>query len=436
MKSIGETICRETLAAEAFRSLRWLLLFLLGVLSGACSKDQMTASNSESPVSQPAATQPQPRGSEIIRLDAVAACRAGVTVGEARKVGATRVLRVEGRVAANGNRTVTAGSFTEGIVVEGHVFEGSFVKEGQVLARIHSHELHEVEAEYRQAQANLERRKAEHEYAQQAHARASRLYEIKAGSLQQLQQTETDLESAQSSVKIAEAAIESATVHLHYLGVKPSDIHKNWDSFSGAHRDDEGVRHLVQVRSPITGTVISRMVSKGDVVSLAETLYTISDLRRLWVMAQVPEEHLGLLQTGMGVEVAVRAYPDERFPGRIAWIANSLDPNTRTVQVRCEVANSDGRLKLEMYATLLIRTGDTNEAIVVPAEAVQDIDGRPSVFVRVSENTFEVRQVEIGQQLVDGTEIASGLEPGESVVIHGAFTLKSELMKGQTIEEH
>ncbi len=368
----------------------------------------------------------------VVRLEPVAAQLAGLSVEAVREVSATRILEVEGRVVENQERTVTVGSFTEGIVVESYVLEGSFVEEGQVLARIHSHELYEVKAEYRKARADLQRRQAELDYARQAHQRAERLYQLKAGSLQQLQQNQTALQAAQSAVTMAEAEIESAQIHLNYLGVELGDIYP-----SAAQPDDRGETplHLVEVHSPIRGTVIARLITKGGVAAPAERLYTISDLSRLWVIAQVPEEHLGLVKKGMQVEIQVRAYPDESFPGRVLWVGDSLDRNTRTVQVRCQVDNPQRRLKLEMYASLLIRAGQGESVLVVPPAAVQVVDTTSVVFVQMTDHSFQLRPVEPGRQLAQGLEIAAGLEKGEQVAVGGVFVLKSELLKDRIIEE-
>ena len=411
---------------------RTLILGVFSVLLAGCSEAPIAVPDIPSVPTRTVAAPRQNSIPPVVRLEPIAAERAGLSVEAVREVSATRVLKVEGRVAENQERTVTVGSFTEGIVVESYVFEGSSVAEGQVLAQIHSHELHQVEAEYRKARADLQRRQAELEYVRQAQQRAERLHQIKAGSLQQLQQTQTALQVAQSGVTMAEAEIESAQIHLSYLGVELEDIHH-----SAAQPDDkeEAPQHLVQIRSPIRGTVIARNITKGGVVAAAEPLYTISDLSRLWVIAQVPEEHLALVKKGMPVEIQVRAYPDESFPGKVLWVGDSLDRHTRTVQVRCQVGNSQRRLKLEMYATLLIRVDQGESAIVVPPAAVQVVDTTSVVFVQVADHSFQLRVVEPGRQVAQGLEIVAGLEEGELVAVAGAFILKSELLKGRMIEE-
>ena len=231
---------------------------------------------------------------------------------------------------------------------------------------------------------------------------------------------------------IAEAGIESARIHLSYLGVKLEDIHH-----SAVQPDDRGEppQHLAELRSPIRGTVITRNITKGGVAVAADPLYTVSDLSRLWVIAQLPEEHLGLVRKGMPVEILVRAYPDETFPGKVLWVGDSLDRHTQTVQVRCQVGNSRRRLKLEMYVTLLIRAGCGEPTIVVPAAAVQVVDTISVVFVQVAEHSFQMRQVEPGRQLAQGLEIVAGLEEGELVAVGGAFILRSELLRDRVREK-
>jgi RND family efflux transporter MFP subunit len=193
--------------------------------------------------------------------------------------------------------------------------------------------------------------------------------------------------------------------------------------------------HLIEVLSPVSGTILDRTVSQGAVVTPSESLYVISDLSRLWVIAQVPEQHLSLLRKGLAVDVSVRAYPGKVFPARITNIGDSLDPETRTVEVRCELSNPGRQLKTEMFATLKIRGAGSSQATVTPISALQHVDDEEIMFVQEGENAFRARRVQTGRHSDSVVEIVSGLQPGEKVVITGAFHLKSELLKGQMIEE-
>ena len=372
---------------------------------------------------------------DLIRLDQRAVRIAGITLGagEIRKL--QEDLQVSGRVTVNDNATARVGSFTEGVVVGRCESVGSDVKKGQVLARLHSHEIHEAQASYRQARAELERRRTQLQFAEKFYRRASRLHELKAGSLQQVQEAEAGFRSAETTLKIARAGVERAEKHLRYLGLAPEQLPGAADEHAVQGRDAHEAAHLIEVRSPVSGTVIERMVSPGAVVTPSDSLFVISDLRRLWVIAQVPEQHLSSLRRGLPLDVSVRAYPGRTFPARITYIGDALDPETRTVEVRCELNNPGRQLKTEMLATLTLRTGGSREAVVAPHDALQSVDGQEVLFVPEGETSFRARRVRAGRHVDSEVEIVDGLRAGEKVVVTGAFHLKSELLKARMIEE-
>ena len=372
---------------------------------------------------------------DLIRLDQEAMRIARITLGEVEIRKLEEDLRVSGRVTVNENATARVGSFTEGIVVGCCESVGSDVEKGQVLARLHSHEIHDAEASYWEARAELERRQTELQFAEKFYKRASRLYELKAGSLQKMQEAEAKFRSAETLLKIARAGVERADNHLRYLGLTPEELPEAADEHAAEGRGAHEEAHLIEVRSPVAGTIIERTVSAGTVVTPSDSLYVISDLRSLWVIAQVPEQHLSLLRSGLTVEVSVRAYPDKTFPARITYIGDALDPETRTVEVRCELNNPGRQLKTEMFATLTIHTGGSREAVVAPLEALQNVDGEEVLFVPEGRYSFRARRVRVGRHSDSVVEIVSGLQAGEKVVVAGAFRLKSELLKAQMIEE-
>ena len=372
---------------------------------------------------------------DLIRLDQEAMRIAGITLGEVEIRKLEEDLRVSGRVTVNQNATARVGSFTEGIVVGCCESVGSDVEKGQVLARLHSHEIHDAEASYWESRAELERRQTELQFAEKFYKRASRLYELKAGSLQKMQEAEAKFRSAETLLKIARAGVERADNHLRYLGLTPEQLPEAADEHAAEGQGAHEEAHLIEVRSPVAGTIVERTVSTGAVVTPSDSLYVISDLRSLWVIAQVPEQHLSLLRSGLTVEVSVRAYPDKTFPARITTIGDALDPETRTVEVRCELNNPGRQLKTEMFATLTIHTGGSREAVVAPLEALQNVDGEEVLFVPEGEYSFRARRVRVGRHSGSVVEIVSGLQAGEKVVVAGAFHLKSELLKAQMIEE-
>lgn len=399
---------------------------ILMITLGGCSQPAVVTEQVEAR----AASDP-----DLIRLDERAVQIAGISLGEGEIRKLQEDLQVSGRVTVNENATARVGSFTEGVVVGRCESVGSDVKKGQVLARLHSHEIHEAEASYWQARAELERRRTQLQFAEKFYKRASRLHELKAGSLQQVQEAEARFRSAEPILKIARAGVERAENHLRYLGLAPEQLPGAADEHAVEGRVAHEEAHLIEVRSPVSGTVIERMVSPGAVVTPSDSLYVISDLRNLWIIAQVPEQHLSSLRRGLPVDVSVRAYPGKTFPARIAYIGDALEPETRTVEVRCELNNPGRQLKTEMLATLTMRTGGSREAVVAPHDALQSVDGKEVLFVPEGDHSFRARRVRVGRHFDSVVEIASGLQAGERVVVTGAFQLKSELLKARMIEE-
>ncbi len=357
---------------------------------------------------------------------------AGITLGEVAVRPIEEQFQVSGRVTLNQDATVRAASLTEGMVVSCCESVGAEVKRGQVLARIYSHEVHDARASYRQAIAELQRRETELRFAEGFHRRAVRLHELKAGSLQDLQEAETKLRNAETSVEVARVDLERAGNHLRMLGVTPEPAAGTVDRQGDAARAAGEEADLVDVRSPASGVVVERTISSGAVVKPTDSLYVVSDLSTLWVMAQVPERLLPSLRTGIAVDVSVQAYPGQAFRARITQIADALDQETRTVEVRCELKNPARRIKTEMFATVTIPA--TTEGLVVPAAALQTIDGGEIVFVPEGAGAYRVRPIRSGRHFDSVIEVETGLSEGERVVATGAMHLKSELRKARRID--
>ena len=388
------------------------------------------------PPSEPQQAEPRPAAdASLVQLDEEGVRLAGIAVGEAESGKLQEDLEVPGRITANEDTTARVGSFAEGIAVACCQSVGTDVQEGQVLARLHSHETHDAEASYWQARAELARTGSDLRFAEEFFNRATRLYDLKAGSLRQVQEAEAHLRSAEAIEEISRADVQRAEEHLAFLGLDPADLPVVGTEHRALVESGWEGSHLIDVRSPITGTVIERSVSLGAVVGLSDALYVISDLRTLWVIAEVPEQHLSRLRRGLAVEVSVRAFPGKAFPARITYIGDALDPETRTVDVRCEMPNPGRQLKMEMFATVTIRAADSAQSVMVPLTALQNLDGADVVFVPEGKRSFRARRVDVGRRLDSAAEILSGVLSGDPVVVAGAFRLKSELLKDRMIEE-
>jgi membrane fusion protein, heavy metal efflux system len=192
---------------------------------------------------------------------------------------------------------------------------------------------------------------------------------------------------------------------------------------------------LTLIRAPFSGVVTKVQASPGDIVDAGRTVFTVADLSRVWVQAEVYEKDLGRLRVGQNALITVDTYPDQPFQGMVSYISDVLDPQTRTARVRCDVANRDMRLKTDMFASVELPTKFSKQAIAVPASALQELEGKQVVFVRLSPTEFEKREVQKGVTVNDQTEIVRGLKAGEPVVTQGAFHLKSILTGGEFGED-
>lgn len=394
---------------------------VLASVLGGCSRQGPPPAAAPAAAAQP--SPPETSGREVA-LDAPAQRQAGLAVESVAVRSLPQVLRASGRVALNDNQTWRVGAVTEGRIVRVLVNAGDHVEQGQILARMHSHIIHESRADYRKAVAELARLKTVEAYASRVRDRARRLYELKAASLEQTEHAETELRNAQAGTANAAVEVDRTRRHLvEFLQISP-DLPEH--DPQAPHEDDSD---LIPIKSPATGTLMQRNVTPGTVVQTSGDLFVVSDLSSLWVIASVNEEYLPKLRTGMPVRVYVQAYPSEPFPGRIGRLGEELDPTTRTVKVRVELSNRGARLKPEMYATAEIEQGGTEPALFVPQEALQEVSGQAVVFVRTAPGRFQVRPVETGRTMGGVREVVRGLRAGDAVVTHGSFTLKSQLLK-------
>jgi membrane fusion protein, heavy metal efflux system len=356
----------------------------------------------------------------VVVLDADARRRAGIVTAPARQVTRSDAADAPGIVALDETRTARVGSLVEGVVVDVLVQPGARVRRGQVLARMHSHNVHEAWAGYRKAKADERRLITELRYATEAEARAERLYADKAVALQDLQRAQANRVAAAEALDMGRTEIRRAEQELEHLGI---------DSARGS-TGETGER--VPVVTPFDGVVLERLVTQGTAVTPGTPLFVVSDLTKVWVMAEIDEAHLAQAQVGRPATVRVAAYPGESFPATVTYIGETVNPKTRRVTVRCETPNADGRLKPEMYATVAIGESEPRPVITVPAGAVQTVNGQPVVFIGETEDRFRMRPIEPGPERDGVIEVRRGLVEGDAVVTGGAFVLKSELLRPAT----
>jgi RND family efflux transporter MFP subunit len=317
----------------------------------------------------------------------------------------------------NDDAAVRVGTFVSGRVV--HIFAkvGDTVRKGQTLVHIHSHELTDARAAVAKAKASIIEKEKALAFAQSEADRAARLFEAKAIAKREVDQANAHIVSIKAETELLKAELERASEFLEHLAV------------------DQDAPDEVAIRSTLSGVVTKRMVTEGTVVSEANDLIEISNASTLWAIAEVPEANAGAVRIGQSVSIKVPSLGDATISGKVIHIGAALNPETRTMQVRCLVNNSGGKLRPEMYATMQLSGSATASALAIPREAVQDVDGEKVVFLARDDNTFEKQVVEPGRELGDKIEISSGLQSGQRVVTKGGFFIKTEFLKGSLAEE-
>jgi len=330
------------------------------------------------------------------------------------------MLRVKGRIALADDRIWRVGVRTVGSVVAVYAGLGDYVHKGQILARYHADEVRDSRAQYRAAVSELNRAKAAALQAQRNRDRAQRLLDLKAGSQQQVELAQQDLMTAQAAIKKAEIEVDRGRDLLEDDLRVPAD--------PPADRKDE-TEDNVPILAPADGYIIEKNVTPGKTVELSSITFVIGDLSRVWMFAAVRQEDLDKLRVGQGAFVTLPGSEGSRFPGKITNLGQQFDPETRVMQVRIELGNTANRLRPEMLANAEIPVGGGKPALLVPSDAVQQVNGQDVIFVRSAADRFSARPVSTGETSGGRTPILEGIKAGDQIVVRGSFIFKSLLLK-------
>lgn len=409
-------------------------------------------------------------GGDEVKLSPEALAATVIEIEGVTQRPAVALIRVTGTVETNQQQSQQATPLVSGRVERVNVGQGDVVRAGSVLAVISSPEiaemhgkLHEAETARALAERNLQRvqrsenrvavlsAKAKLDEAQATVNRTRRLSQLGAGAGKDLIAAETAYKTAkadfdfQSNISLnkelqeARAAVETTSVdvshirdQLRALGVIVAE---------GELHDHSKNTSLVALRSPASGTVVERLVNAGAGIQAGTSLFTISNISTVWIIANVPEAQIGSIRVGTPAEVRSAAIGNSAIDGRVNYIDPRLNEDTRTARVRIEVANPGERLKSGMFVEVGFQSSGgtaTGEELMVPSEAVQRIGDRNVVFIpREGEpGSFEVREVELGGVADGYQKVLSGLQVGERVVTKGSFTLKTQVMKSSMSDEH
>lgn len=323
-----------------------------------------------------------------------------------KRTSVAETLRLPGRVALDEHRVARIGPGVSGRVTDIRAYIGESVRKGDVLAQINSTELSKAQEDYLKSrtQVNLQRLTVQ---------RASRLLE--AGII-----SEAIFRERESALEEREVELRAGADQLRVLGMSDRAL---------ARLDADGQIHSeAPVIATVTGTVIERHISVGQTTQPSDNLYTVADLSRVWVVAEVPEQQTQLVVPEGLAEVRIPALGDIPISGRVIYVADVVNPVTRTVTVRMALENSGRRIKPEMLATMVI-SRPSEHSLVLPARAIIRQNDQDFIFVQTAPKRFELKPVRLGASLGEYRKVLEGVTEGEIIVAGGAFHLNNERIR-------
>lgn len=379
-----------------------LLAILASVFAlAACNKPD--ASKAEAKTEQSSPKKDEHGEAGRLKLSAEEINTAGIEIKELKAQSLIDQVVLTATIRANQDRIAHVAPRVSARIVKVTANLGDKVRAGQTLALLDSIELGEAHSAYQQARSQFALAQADFDRAQK----------LKADDII----PEKDYLRARSEYEKAKASLRAAGDKLRLL--------------DAAHQTSEtGPMSVFPVNAPFAGTVIEKNAVLGELAQPDKSIFTVADLSTLWIEANLFEKDLGRVRVGATASVTVSAYPGEMFKGRLTYISSTVNKETRAVQARVEVPNSDGRLKPEMFATAAIDTAATLKALTLPQEAVLLVNGQAMAFVQEA-GEFEPRAVETGDRIGGRIVIKSGIREGEQVVIKGAYALKARMLKSQ-----
>ena len=327
----------------------------------------------------------------------------------------------DGRIATNDDHTTPVYSPFSGRVTKVFVQAGQVVPKGAPLFAIDASEYVQAQNDLGTALAAVDTARAQLNTSQANEGRLAELYKVDGASLKDLQQSQLELASAQAGLRSAESGLSAVQERLRIFGEDSSGIGALSKRAALRHIDPEAV-----VRAPVAGTVVQRQVEPGQFLSSesnggSSALFTISNLSTVWLVANVREADAGLVHLGDPMDVRVIAYPGRVFHAKVTFIAPSVDPATRRVAVRAEIANPDGLLKPEMFADFAIVTGRASLSLAAPEAAVIYEGGAAHVWLARADGTLALQPVRVGRSAHGYVEMVDGLQAGDRIATSGAL---------------
>lgn len=366
----------------------------------ACSPqkvEQQAQKQAELPKQTPGQAVIDPASPQLAQIRTELAVASLVPVGN---------VSAPGKVEANANRLSHVVLPVAGRVSTVLVKIGDFVRQGQPLLTVESADVDAAVSNYQQAQASVTQAKSLLAKAQMDLDRAKDLFEHGAVPQKEVLNAQAVTVQGQAAVEQAQAGAEQTRRRLQLLGIAPNSFGQK-----------------VTVSAPISGKVMEMSIVNGEFRNdLSAPLMTIADLSSVWVTSDVQETSIRFIKQGEAVRIELAAYPGETFRGRVTLISDTVDPQTRTVKVRAELPNPDGRLKPEMFGNIQLAE-QSEQKPTVPTSAVIATDGKTLVWREIGKGRFEKVAIITGAQMGNRIAVLDGLAAGDRIVVDGVMLL-------------
>jgi membrane fusion protein, heavy metal efflux system len=322
----------------------------------------------------------------------------------------------EGKIAVDEDRSTPIFSPYAGRVTKLFVKPGDVVTAGQPMFTVEATDMVLAQNDFISAATALNKSRSALHLAQINDQRQRTLYEGKAVALKEVQNARAVLDAAENDVRSAEVALEAVRNRLRILGKSEKEITD--------FQEKGTINPATPIYAPIAGTIVQRKVGPGQYVGsgASDPVFIIGDLSTVWMIAYVRETEVPTVHIGQAISFTVLAYPDQPFYANLSYVAAALDPTIRRLLVRATVNNAAGLLKLEMFASVTILTGEGDTAVAVPGEAIIHEGGTARVWRAVKDrNALERRRIKTGLTSGNMVEVVEGLAPNDRVITKGSL---------------
>lgn len=344
-----------------------------------------------------------------LQLTAQQMVEQGIKIATAENGLVENIIQLPGKLAVNTDQQAHISPNFSGHVEQVSVALGQTVQKGQTLAVLSVPELIDQQANLRMAEANLD-------LARQDYQREQKLWSQGISAKQ-------DFQRAENAYRQAQISVQSAQSRLQALGA------------------NSGQNGRFIIRAPIAGVISQKDIVVGENVQLADQLFTIEQLKDLWLEFNLAHQYSAQLQTGQNVSFKING-SDQLYSAEVQSLTSQADVQTGRLVVRAKLKQQSAELRPNVMVNVLLADSGTKKALRVQKSAVQSIEGKDSIFIVKSEQKGQVhlkaQALKLGQASSDGQwlEVLSGLEAGQKYISQGSFLLKSELEKDEAGHEH